>query len=335
MSDDFHSLRRSRAAERRLRRAQRRRRAVALVVLVAVLAAAVVALVLLRTGPDAGSAAAPPGSPTPRAASATDGAEDRTGATPVPTAEAVTATTSGDTAEAASSPAPRPSPTAPPLREPTEADPLRVYFGGDSLAGMPGVFFAQRAAQTDLMSVRTDYQVSSRLALPEPVDWPARLRAQMSADRYDVGVFMIGINDPGMPMIVGGRSTGYPSEAWLEEYGVRVADLARIMLRAGVERVYLVGLPPMPTQARMEQVRDLNTVFRDVAAGREDVAYVDAYSPLATKSGAFDASLRSSDGIHFTNEGATRIADAVWETMESDWLTPHAVVPQGILRWRP
>ena len=27
--------------------------------------------------------------------------------------------------------------------------------------------------------------------------------------------------------------------------------------------------------------------------------------------------------------------DAVWEAMESDWLTPHSVVPAGVLRWRP
>ena len=50
-----------------------------------------------------------------------------------------------------------------------------------------------------------------------------------------------------------------------------------------------------------------------------DLVYVDAYDLLATKKGGFIAALRSGDGVHFTDEGAWRIADAVWAAMKRDW----------------
>jgi hypothetical protein len=194
-----------------------------------------------------------------------------------------------------------------------------VYFGGDSLSGMPAVMFAQRAERTGLMKVTVDYQTSSRLTVPDPVDWPARLRAQLGSRRYDAAVFMIGMNDTGMPMVAGGSSTMYPSKAWLREYRDRVENLARVMLKGGAERVYWVGLPVMPKHGQTAAVKDLNALFEEVAAGHPDVIYVDTFPVLATESGDFDPSVRSGDGVHFTSEGATLLGDAVWTAMQTDW----------------
>ena len=220
------------------------------------------------------------------------------------------------------SPAPSlsPTPTKPPLDKPTRKHPLRVYFGGDSLAGAPGILFAQHGAKSALMKVRTDFQVSSRLTNTDPVDWPARLKAQIAAGRPDVGVFLIGINDPGMPMIAKGDYTSYPKKSWLEEYQRRAEKLMLIMLREGAQRVYWVGLPVMPDQGQTNQVKRLNELFKGAAAGHPEVVYVDTYDLLATKKGGFMAALRSGDGVHFTDEGAWRIADAVWAAMKRDWL---------------
>jgi hypothetical protein len=123
-------------------------------------------------------------------------------------------------------PGPTPTPTKPPLDRPTKQDPLRVYFGGDSLAGMPGVMLALRGEKNRLMKVRADYVESSRLTCDDPVDWPARVRQQLSAGHTDVGVFMIGANDSGMPIIADGESTWYPKKKWLEEYELRAKDLS-------------------------------------------------------------------------------------------------------------
>jgi hypothetical protein len=296
MDDDFFNAEGSRVVRRRERRARaRRNRVIVLVVVLVAAAAAGVVLVAGRTGGSGGggeaqAAAVPSGSPAATAP-----------------------------ASPAAAPTPTPTPAPPPLDEPTKKDPMRVYFGGDSLAGLPGVLFAQHGSKSGLMKVRTDYQVSSRLTNPDPVDWPARLQNELASGHPDVGVFMIGINDPGMPMIAKGSFTMYPKRAWLEEYQRRAEKLMKIMLHKGVKRVYWVGLPIMPEKGQTNQVKRLNQLFKQAAGRHPDVVYVDTFDLLADKKGKFDASLRSGDGVHFTDEGAGMIADAVWAAIKADW----------------
>ncbi len=287
-----------RARRRRQQKARRRRSLIIGLVVLGVAAVALAGVVLLAgRSPATGTGTPPLAQATPAAASAS----------PAPSASATPP------------PSPSPSPTKPPLDKPTKKHPLRVYFGGDSLAGLPGVLFAQHGAQSGLMKVRTDYQVSSRLTNPDPVDWPAHLQAQLDAGHPDVGVFMIGINDPGMPMIAKGTFTSYPKGSWLKEYQHRAERLMLMMLHEGVKRVYWVGLPVMPEKGQTNQAKRLNQLFEAAAAKHPKVVYVDTYDLLATKKGGFIAALRSGDGVHFTNEGAWRIADAVWAAMKRDW----------------
>jgi hypothetical protein len=220
---------------------------------------------------------------------------------------------------ASPSPSPSPSPAKPPLAKPTKKDKLRVYFGGDSLSGLPGILFAQLGHSKGVLKVHTDYVVSSRLTDSTPVDWPSHLKAQMASDHPDIGVFLIGINDPGMPMIAKGSYTSYPKKSWLTEYGRRAGKLMDVMLHAGVKRVYWLGLPVMPTNGATNQVKRLNDVFRAEAAKHKDVVYVDTFDLLSTSKGKFVPALRSGDGIHFTNEGAGLIAKTVWKAMKADW----------------
>jgi len=217
------------------------------------------------------------------------------------------------------SPSATAAPEPPPLDKPTRKHPLRVYFGGDSLSGMPGIMLGQLTQKNGLAKVKTDYVESSRLTYGEPVDWPGHLKQQMSAGHFDVGVFMIGANDSGMPMIAGGDSVMYPKRKWLDEYERRAKQIAAIMLRAGVKRVYWVGMPIMPSSSESKKMRDLNKLFEDVAASSPDIVYVDSYDLLSTRSGDLKASLRSGDGVHYTNDGAMVIAEAVWQQIKKDW----------------
>ena len=184
---------------------------------------------------------------------------------------------------------------------------------------MPGMWLGILRQKDGLAKVRADYVESSRLTYGEPVDWPAHLKQQMSKGHYDVGVFMIGANDSGMPMIAGGKSVMYPKKAWLDEYEKRAKQIATIMLRAGVKRVYWVGMPVMPSSSESKKMRGLNKLFEDVAASSPDIEYVDSYDLLSTKGGGFNASLRSGDGVHYTDTGAKTVAKAVWKAIKHDW----------------
>jgi hypothetical protein len=222
------------------------------------------------------------------------------------------------TAGTSASPSPSAEPE-PPIDKPTKKDPLRIYFGGDSLSGMPGMMLGILTRKNGLAKVKADYVESSRLTYGEPVDWPARVKQQMSAGRWDIGIFMIGANDSGMPMIARGESVMYPKKAWMEEYASRAKQIATIMLRGGVERVYWVGMPIMPSSSESRKMRDLNELFEDVAASSPDIVYVDSYDLLSTKSGDLKTSLRSGDGVHYTDDGAMVVAKAVWQAIKKDW----------------
>jgi hypothetical protein len=296
------------------RRAQSRRRAKR----TAVTTAVAVALAVLAAAALAGCGAA--GADVGETPAAT--------ATPAVTATVGAASPSPAASPAGASPAPSSTPSAtpsqtptpdPPLDRPTKKDPLRIYFGGDSLSGMPGVMLGILTEKNGLARVKADYVESSRLTYGEPVDWPARVRQQMSAGRYDVGVFMIGANDSGMPMIAGGESVMYPKKAWLEEYERRAKRIATIMLRGGADRVYWVGMPIMPNSSESKKMRDLNELFENVARSSPDVVYVDSYDLLSTRDGGHKASVRSGDGVHYTNDGAMIVAEAVWKAIKQDW----------------
>jgi uncharacterized protein len=250
---------------------------------------------------------------------ATSQTADQTSASTAATSAADSASPQASLVATASA-LPSPSPTPePPLDRPTKKHPLRVYFGGDSLSGMPGMWLGILRQKDDLAKVKADYVESSRLTYGVPVDWPAHLKQQMANGHYDVGVFMIGANDSGMPMLVGGKSVMYPNKKWLKEYERRAKQIATIMLRAGVKRVYWVGMPVMPSSSDSKKMRDLNKIFEDVAASSPDIEYVDSYDLLSTKSGDWKASLRSADGIHYTDEGAKTVAKAVWKAIKKDW----------------
>jgi hypothetical protein len=264
---------------------------------------AVAALLLLAAALSACAAAGPQSAETMPGVDAT--------ASPGPDASSAAASPS---TSMKASPAPKP-----PLDRPTKKDPLRIYFGGDSLAGMPAVMLGMLTQENGLARVKADYAESSRLTHDDPVDWPARVEEEMSAGRYDVGVFMIGANDSGMPMVAGGESVMYPKRAWLEEYERRAKRIAALMLEGGVDRVYWVGMPIMPDSGESKKMRDLNEVFESVARSSPDVVYVDSYGLLSTQGGDHKASVRSGDGVHYTNQGALIVARAVWRAFKEDW----------------
>jgi hypothetical protein len=276
----------------------------------------IAALLLFAAALSACGAADPQTTETPAADGTTAGASTGPSASEIDASPSPAASVTE--ASPAASPSPEPTPE-PPLDKPSKKDPMRVYFGGDSLSGMPGMWLGILRKKDGLAKVKADYVESSRLTWEEPVDWPARVKQQMSAGRWDVGIFMIGANDSGMPMIAGGKSVMYPKKAWLEEYERRAKQIATIMLRAGVRRVYWVGMPVMPSTSESTKMRDLNELFENVAASSPDIEYVDSYDLLSTKSGKIDESLRSGDGVHYTDEGAQTVAKAVWKAIRQDW----------------
>ena len=74
-------------------------------------------------------------------------------------------------------------------------DPLRLWVGGDSLAGSLGPALGELTGSTGVVQPYFDSRVSSGLANPGFFDWPDHATTEMTRLDPDVVVFIIGTND--------------------------------------------------------------------------------------------------------------------------------------------
>jgi hypothetical protein len=214
-------------------------------------------------------------------------------------------------------------------------DPLRVWIGGDSLAGSLGPSLGELAADTGVGAPTFDSRVSSGLASPEFFDWPEYATGEMARLNPEATVFIIGTNDFNIPRTQPVDATGEP--AWKASYALLVEEMLDVLDGDGDQRpVYWVGAPPMLDRRKDAGVREINAVARSVVARHSGATYVDAYSLFAGPDGKFAATLpgadgksvrvRTSDGVHFTPAGGDLLAEAVFEHLDTRCrLTEQAV----------
>ena len=291
----------SRRARRHDRRRRRARRGLFLVgALVGALAVAGSALALTgiveigRDSPTAGAGARDVGSPT---------------------------TTTPAAAAAAAAERPCRSPLNP-------LDPLRLWIGGDSLAGSLGPSLGRKTADTGVVQPEFFSKVSSGLSTPEFWDWPEHGAEEMFRLDPEVAVFIIGANDT---MIIG------DNEEWRPGYEMAVEEMMTLLI--GENRtVYWVGSPVLEDDDDL-RVAQLNQVFQEVAARHPEVVYVDAYGLFATPEGDYTSSLtngdgetilmRADDGVHFTPEGGDHLANAIFAQLDPQCSLLSQAVPDA------
>jgi uncharacterized protein len=225
---------------------------------------------------------------------------------------------------------PGPFPNARPLPAPKRGDPLRLYIGGDSMAGIPGMALINLAKDTGVIKSRLDYHISSGLARPDFFNWPAQLVSQVKALHPGAAVLMFGANDQQGVQAANGKVYAFESTGWKTEYRKRVRDVMDILFDGGVKRIYWIGQPIMPEAIFSRHMRVLNEIYRSEARKRPGVPYIDAYRLFSTGSGAYSDYLkdekgrlqqvREGDGTHLTYVGGVRLARVVLAAIKADWL---------------
>lgn len=252
-----------------------------------------------------------------------------------PAPAARTSTTLGSAgAGGATSTAPRTSRS--PRRTITNADPLRVWVGGDSLAGELGPSLGALLGPTGVVKVTVDFKVGSGLNDAGVRNWPERVAAQMAATNPDVAIFMIGANDA---PIVGGDAA-----RWAPAYRAKVDRLMNDLAGARNRRVLWIGPPTLRDSSLDRGAKALSDLMRQEAAPRRNVTFLDAYRMFSAPGGgytdridlsalarapAFGAEVTSTslanvlvrigDGVHFSTNGATWIAYNVARLLEAEW----------------
>lgn len=236
-----------------------------------------------------------------------------------------------------------------PAPRPLSVDaPLRLWIGGDSLAGSLGPSLGLMTAQTGVVQPQFDSRVSSGLANSGFFDWPRHATQEMERLHPEAVVFIVDTNDaPIVPRasLRAGSSTTTTNPAavdWRADYARRVDDMMKIFIGDGQRTVYWVGAPVMKDPARAAGVRALDEIARDVASRHPEVTYVDTYDLFSDSNGKYTTSLpgldgnsvlvRAGDGIHLTPAGGDRMARAVFGVIDARWRIRAQAVPGHVLR---
>jgi hypothetical protein len=251
----------------------------------------------------------------------------------------------GGTPAVAATPRPTPSasstkeltPAELPLRRPTRSRPLRVYFAGDSMAGIPGMVFINLARETRVVKTRLDYRASSGLVRPDFFNWPAQLKRQVRALDPGAVIVMWGANDTQGIQTDEGKVYQFGTRGWRKEYRQRVDDVIALLFDGGVQRIYWVGQPPMAEASFDRKVRLENDIYRASAEKHPGVQYIDAYEVMSGRDGYAQylrdgdgdvQQVREGDGIHMTYAGGLRLATAIMAAIEAEWLPKPKPIPE-------
>jgi len=286
----------SRTRRTRLATRRRRSRVVGVVVLIVVVAAAVGTATALRSGD---------------------------GPAPVSSKHAL-----GTTVDPTTPPDGTSNVLAPPRRI-SHSDPLRLWIGGDSLAGSFGPALGQIAGATGVVDATVDYKVSSGLADNGVRDWYEHAQEAMANDDPDAVVFIIGTNDTSIIDSQGSTSDGEP--AWQVDYREKIDRMMETFVGGARHRtVFWLGPPTLGDDTLDLGASELGPIMRQEAAKfAPDVQYVNTYRLFSDTEGNYSESLpdaqgnlvqmRISDGIHFTVAGAQYLANAVWKLLDKRW----------------
>jgi hypothetical protein len=210
-------------------------------------------------------------------------------------------------------PSPTPEPT---IRVPTADDPLRLWVGGDSLAGIFGQSLVRMSSDTGIIAPTLDYRIATGLARPDYFDWPRELVQVAEEDDPEVMVLVFGSNDSQGLINPAGEVYQPMSEGWRAEYARRAGGVMDLLEKPG-RMIVWVGLPPMRDGEFSNRLMDINAIYKAEAAKR-DVIYIDSTRIVGTENGEYTAYLadnsghvenvREPDGVHMTRAGGDRLA---------------------------
>lgn len=213
------------------------------------------------------------------------------------------------------------------------SDPLRLWVGGDSLAGSLGPSLGELTGKSGVVQPVVDSRPSSGLLSPGFFDWPKKSADDMDTFKPEVAVFIIGANDAKNL-----SRSAVQDPQWQGRYSALVEQMLNVLVGGGRD-VYWVGAPVMSDAAFSERVEGVNAVFRDIAANHPGVTYVDAftifsgpdgkYAPLQPGADGRAVRVRAQDGIHFTPAGGDVLAHSVFDQLDPQCqITQQAV--QGV-----
>jgi hypothetical protein len=213
--------------------------------------------------------------------------------------------------------------------------PLRLWVGGDSLAGSFGPALGDQVGTTGIVQTKIDYKVGSGLWAGGR-DWPQRATEQMTANDPEVVVFIIGTNDTSVVNRVDANNDGTPD--WEVAYRSKINRMMDTFIGTGTtpRMVLWLGAPTLRDSRMDHGAAEIDRVVKDEAGKRHaNVVFVDTYRLFQGSGGGYARDIndengtqidaRIGDGVHFSQKGAQYLARAVFTLLDAHWhLTKQA-----------
>jgi hypothetical protein len=221
---------------------------------------------------------------------------------------------------------PRTLALAPSLTPVEPGKPRVVALAGDSMmaVGLSATLMRQAAGDKNLRIVKA-FKSGTGLARPEVYNWMDEYPAMLGSEKPEVVIVAIGAND-GQGFVVDHKVLAYGTDAWRQVYQDRLASFLA-MVSAGGARVVWVALPPMRVPVYDEKIAAINRIAYTVVSQSPQASWWNPVSLVGDEQGKFrefetEANgqamrVRSTDGIHLSDEGAGKLTVLLMK-----WLDP-------------
>jgi len=164
-----------------------------------------------------------------------------------------------------------------PPRRLTHDNPLKLWIGGDSLAGSFGPALGQTAGATGVVKATIDYKVSSGLEDQGIRDWYQHAQETMASEDPDAVVFIIGTNDAPIVNTYDANGDGVPD--WEKDYREKVDRMMATFVGGKRHRtVFWLGPPTLGDSTLDRGTEKLGPLMEQEARKfAPDVVYIDTY----------------------------------------------------------
>ncbi len=212
----------------------------------------------------------------------------------------------------------------------TKSDPLKILVIGDSI-GISISWGINEFVQANYhLTMENFAKVSTGLSYPKFYNWHDKLDELLNAKKYDLGVVLIGANDPQM-MTTDAGSVYFKTNEWKKEYLERIKLIAERFQKAKMN-LYWVELPPMGPGKYQSDTRYINACFKEASALHR-FTYIPMTNVLGNEKGEYEKYLpyrgrrtlmRADDDIHLTVVAAKLMVREILNKIFLDYEFPDS-----------
>lgn len=209
----------------------------------------------------------------------------------------------------------KPTPDVP--GAPTEVTPIvQIAVFGDSLASYLGKGLDESFADNDAVEIVDKSRGDSGVVRKDVVDWAKAADDYLKANpKTAYALMMVGVNDR-QAIRENGESYEPLSDKWREIYAARIDAIVKVFVEHKVPLIW-VDTPPVRFENLTRDLASINDIVKE-RVQKAGQTYVDIWPGFVDDKNRFitvgpdlegqRAVLRTSDGIHFTNAGARKVA---------------------------